>query len=171
MGQCCTRHKSRFLGSEHQFAPQLFVGSKSRDAWRRSDNQRRVRATRCQNSIQYFKELVHTRVIITHSSYFISFEKGQSFGCTFVTQHMCYMKNQFIYTQPQAHEQSPKRENKGNNVVLYQHNRYATRWIQAMQGGIEATDWSNASVSMLKTAPTIKHYAAYDVECTCYSTR
>jgi hypothetical protein len=42
---------------------------------------------------------------------------------------------------------------------------YATMWIAAMQGGTLATDWSNASAPMLKTAATIKHYVAYDVEC------
>lgn len=35
-----------------------------------------------------------------------------------------------------------------------------------MQDGVHAVDWGNASAPMLKTAPTIKHYIAYDVECT-----
>jgi hypothetical protein len=32
--------------------------------------------------------------------------------------------------------------------------------------GVHAVDWDNASAPMLKTAPTIKHYISYDIECT-----
>jgi beta-glucosidase-like glycosyl hydrolase len=34
-----------------------------------------------------------------------------------------------------------------------------------MQGNVTADDWDNAKAPLLKTAPTIKHYAAYDLEC------
>ena len=43
--------------------------------------------------------------------------------------------------------------------------RYGSRFITAMQGGVPATGWDDDSAPLLKTAPTLKHYIAYDVDC------
>lgn len=43
---------------------------------------------------------------------------------------------------------------------------YGSLFISAMQDGVEAVDWDNASAPLLKTAPTLKHFLAYDVDCT-----
>eukprot|EP00040_Diaphanoeca_grandis_P014695 m.74689 g.74689 ORF g.74689 m.74689 type:complete len:1106 (+) comp24690_c0_seq2:102-3419(+) len=42
---------------------------------------------------------------------------------------------------------------------------YAAKFITAMQEGVPAIDWDDVSALPLKTAPTIKHYLAYDVDC------
>ena len=42
---------------------------------------------------------------------------------------------------------------------------YAAEFIRAMQGKVTADDWDNPAAPLLKTAPTIKHFAGYDLEC------
>lgn len=37
---------------------------------------------------------------------------------------------------------------------------YATAFIRAMQGNVTADNWDDPRAPLLKTAPTIKHYAA-----------
>jgi beta-glucosidase-like glycosyl hydrolase len=42
---------------------------------------------------------------------------------------------------------------------------YGQAFIERIQGGVKAIDWSVAEAAPLKGAATIKHYIAYDVEC------
>jgi beta-glucosidase-like glycosyl hydrolase len=54
-------------------------------------------------------------------------------------------------------------ETPGEDPVL--NGRYAAEFIAAMQGNVTANDWDKPGAALLKTAPTIKHFAAYDLEC------
>jgi beta-D-xylosidase 4 len=42
---------------------------------------------------------------------------------------------------------------------------YGQIFIERLQGGVQAIDWDNASAPLLKSGASIKHYIAYDVEC------
>ena len=43
---------------------------------------------------------------------------------------------------------------------------FALEFIRAMQGNVTADKWDDPGAPLLKMAATIKHYAAYDLECT-----
>ena len=42
---------------------------------------------------------------------------------------------------------------------------YGQIFIERLQGGVQAIDWDNASAPLLKSGASIKHYIAYDLEC------